>query len=107
MKIVNRGYIIISPKKPFIDWAVSQDEEYELDESSEPNVYLIEEDFFEDEPVIKANFKKIFKNELFSVSDEEDNFPEITVENFELWFNCILGNMVFDTEKGKIEGEKM
>ena len=107
MKIVNRGYIIISPKQPFIDWAVSQDEEYELDEFSEPNVYLIAEDFFEDEPVIKANFKKIFKNELNSVSGEEEIFPEITIENFELWFSYILGNMVFEAEKGKLEGEKI
>ena len=51
MKIVNRGYIIIRPKQPFIDWAIKQDEEYELDEFSEPNVYLIEEDFFEDDSV--------------------------------------------------------
>ena len=42
-----------------------------MDEFSEPNVYLIEEDFFEDEPVIKANFKKIFNNEIYAVSIEE------------------------------------
>jgi hypothetical protein len=107
MKIVNRGYIIIRPKQAFIDWAMAQDEEYVLDQSSEPNVYLIEEDFFEDEPVIKSNFKKIFKNELFSVSEDAESFPEISLENFELWFSCVLGNMVFDTEKGKLEGEKM
>lgn len=105
MKIVNRGYIIIHPKQPFIDWAVSQDEEYELDEYSEPNIYLIEEDFFEDEPVIKANFKKIFKNELNAVSDEEEIYPDITMENFEEWFSVILGNTVFDCEKGNLKGE--
>jgi len=107
MKIVNRGYIIIHPKQPFMDWASSQDEEYELDEFSEPNVYLIEEDFFEDEPVIKANFKKIFKNELSAVSDEEEIFPAITLENFETHFTYVIGTTVFDNEKGKIEGEKI
>jgi hypothetical protein len=107
MKIVNRGYIIIRPKQPFIDWAIKQDEEYELDEFSEPNVYLIEEDFFEDEPVIKANFKKIFNNEIYAVSSEEENFPEITLENFEEWFSYLLGNTVFDCEKGKLDGEKI
>ncbi len=105
MKIVNRGYIIIHPKQPFIDWADSQDEEYELDEYFEPNIYLIEEDFFEDEPVIKANFKKIFKNELNAVSDEEEIYPDITMENFEEWFSVILGNTVFDCEKGNLKGE--
>lgn len=107
MKIVNRGYIIIRPKQTFIDWATQQDEDYFSDELSEPNIYLIEEDFFEDEPVVKANFKKIFKNELFAISDDEESFPEITIENFENWFNYTLGNTVFDAEKGKLEGEKI
>ena len=78
-----------------------------MDEFSEPNVYLIEEDFFEDEPVIKANFKKIFNNEIYAVSSEEENFPEITLENFEEWFSYLLGNTVFDCEKGKLDGEKI
>lgn len=107
MKIVNRGYIIIRPKQTFIDWAVKEDEEYSLDEFSEPNVYLIEDDFFEDEPVLKSNFKKIFKNELSAVSGNQENFPEISIENFELWFSYILGNTVFDAEKGKLDGEKI
>lgn len=99
--------MIVSPKQAFIDWAISQDEEYDLDEFSEPNIYLIEEDFFEDEPIVKANFKKVFKNELYSVSEEEEDFPEVTIENFENWFSYILGNMVFDCEKGKLDGEKV
>ena len=107
MKIVNRGYIIIRPKQAFIDWATKQDEEYSLDEFSEPNIYLIEDDFFEDEPVLKSNFKKIFKNELSAVSDEESLFPEINLENFEMYFTHVIGTTVFDNEKGKLEAEKI
>ena len=99
--------MVVHPKAPFVAWAKAQDEEYELDEFSEPNIYLVEEDFFEDEPILKANFKKIFKNELFAVSDDEDAFPPINFENFEHFFTIILGNTVFDLEKGKIEGEKI
>lgn len=107
MKIVNRGYLIIQPKQPFISWAKSQDETYELDEYAEPNVYLIEEDFFEDEPVLKSNFKKIFENELLAVIDDIDVFPEITFENFEDWFTIVLGNTVFDCEKNNLEVEQI
>lgn len=107
MKILNRGYIIIHPKQAFIDWALKQDEEYSLSEFSEPNVYLIEDDFFEDEPVLKSNFKKIFKNELSAISDEEETFPKITIENFESYFTYVIGTTVFDNEKGKLEGEKI
>ena len=107
MKIVNRGYIIIRPKQAFIDWATIQDEEYSLYEFSEPNIYLIEDDFFEDEPILKANFKKIFKNELSAVSGDEEKYPAITIENFETHFTYVIGTTVFDNEKGKLEGEKI
>lgn len=107
MKIVNRGYIIIHPKQAFIDWAKTHDEEYDLDEFSEPNIYLIEDDFFEDEPVLKSNFKKIFNNELATVSEDEEHFPEITLENFETYFTYVIGTTVFDNEKGKLEAEKV
>ena len=59
MKIVNRGYIIVKAKKPFVYWANQQEEEFVMTAQTEPNVYLIEEDFFEIEPVIKQYFKKI------------------------------------------------
>ena len=47
MKIVNRGYISVKPLKPFIDWVNKIEEEFYIDENTEPNVYLIDEDFFD------------------------------------------------------------
>lgn len=46
MNIVNRGFITVRPKQPFIDWANQQDDEFQIDLDAEPTVYLIEEDFF-------------------------------------------------------------
>ena len=64
MKVVNRGYIYVEPKQAFCDWAKQHDPEFDFDESDdlEGNLYLIEEDFFEYEPLIEAHFKKIMKN---------------------------------------------
>ncbi len=106
MNIVNRGFIHVKAKQAFIDWANSQDEEeFFMDTFLEGNVYLIEEDFFDIEPVLEANFKKIFLNELQSVSDHEENYPAINMENFEAWFECEVGNAVFDCEKSNLKAD--
>ena len=57
MKFVNRGYLIVQAKEPFMSWANQYDEDFTVDGVLEPNIYLIEEDFFEEEPIIKANFR--------------------------------------------------
>jgi hypothetical protein len=105
MKIVNRGYLKVKAKQPFIDWVNQIDEEFFIDEESEANIYLVEEDFFEVDPIIKANFKKIFLNELDGVADDDSTYPEIKLENFLEWFNVEAGTMVFDCEKGSLQGD--
>lgn len=99
MKIVNRGYIIVKPKKAFVDWTNTLEEEFFMSESTEPNIYLIEDDFFEIEPILKSKFKMIFKNELISISDDEATYPEIKMEVFTEWFDCEIGSTVFDAQK--------
>lgn len=103
MKIVNRGYILVTPKKPFIDWVQTQDEEIELFGEVEPSVYLIEEDFYDDEPIIKANFKAIFYNELDAVSETDDDYPSIDLETFMTWFDVKLGSSVFDAQSSDLK----
>lgn len=103
MKIVNRGYIIVRPKQPFISWANEREDEFSVDGEIEPNIYLIEEDFFEIEPVIEANFKKIFKNELSAITDNEDEFPALKQEIFDLWFDVEIGSTVFDILKADLK----
>lgn len=105
MKIVNRGFISVNPTKLFIDWANKNDEDFDGLVSSEASVYLIEEDFYDDEPVLKSHFKKIFLNELESVSEDDSSYPEINFELFNTWFNVELGASVFDTQKTDLLGE--
>ena len=111
MKIINRGFIIVRPTKLFWAWANQfneEDLEVEANDEIEPNVYLITEDFFEIEPIIEQNFKKIFRTELSMVTDIEEEWPEDrSMEIFEKWFRLELGSTVFDVEKSDLKGEKL
>ncbi len=109
MKVVNRGYIYVEPKQAFCDWAKEHDADFDFDESDdlEGNLYLIEEDFFEYEPLIESHFKKIFKNECMAVVDSEDEFPKPTLDMFLDWFTIKVGSSVFDTQKTDLESEKL
>ena len=83
--------------------ALSEDEEIELFGEVEPSVYLIEEDFYDDEPIIKANFKAIFYNELDAVSETDDDYPSIDLETFMTWFDVKLGSSVFDAQSSDLK----
>lgn len=98
MKIVNRGFIIIRPTEAFWKWANANDEDYQDLTEGEPNVYLIEEEFYDDELVLKSYFKNIFLNELEAVSEDESTYPEIKFEVFNEWFDAELGGTVFDSQ---------
>ncbi len=105
MKIVNRGYIIVQAKQPFFDWANQFEDDiyFSAEDDVEPNIYLIEEEFMDNDPVIQQNFKKIFTNELSMITEDETEFPDITAENFANWFNVTLGTTVMDTLKADLK----
>lgn len=98
MKIVNRGFLIVSPKKPFFDWAANFEEEIYFDENDEvePTIYLIEEDFIETEHIIQSHYKKILLNELNLITENSEDHPKISEALFYEWFNIIEGTTVFD-----------
>ncbi|NVK63909.1 MAG: hypothetical protein HWE22_04950 [Flavobacteriales bacterium] len=99
MNILDRGFIIVRPKQAFVDWANQQDDEFQIDLDAEPSVYLIEEDFFEVEPIIERHYKMIFECELVAVSDNEEGFPEIKMDVFKEWFSLEVGSTVVDLEE--------
>ncbi len=99
MNILDRGFIIVRPKQAFVDWANQQDDEFQIDLDAEPSVYLIEEDFFEVEPIIERHYKMIFECELAAVSDNEEGFPEIKMSVFKEWFSLEVGSTVVDLEE--------
>jgi len=104
MKIINRGFLIVSPKQAFFDWANQfEDDMYFSEEDDvEPTVYLIEDEFIETEPIIQQQFKKIFTNELSMITDDEAEYPPITEENFNQWFTVSAGTTVLDCLKSDL-----
>jgi hypothetical protein len=109
MKILNRGYIIVRPTELFWNWAnkfTDEDLQVDVNDGVEPNIYLIEEDFFEIEPLIEKSFKKIFKTELLMVTEDEQDWPEErTMETFLTWFDLEFGATVLDLEKADLKRE--
>lgn len=105
MKIVNRGFIIISPKQPFFDWANEFEEDIYFSEEDEvePTVYLIEDDFLETDQIIRDNFKKIFRNELNMITDNPDDHPKISEVLFFEWFTVTAGTTVLDNQKSDLK----
>ena len=95
--ILDRGYIIVETKQQFIDWLMKHEdtEPIKLDEI-EPTVYLIEDDFMDDELVLKNSFAEIFMYELESTSVHESNWPLITLDQFQEFFNVKIGVSVYD-----------
>ena len=68
MNLVNRGFIFVSPRKPFIDWAKEIDTNLLMDENAEGTMYLIEEEFWDDELILKQYAKKLqLRNSVASV----------------------------------------
>lgn len=110
MKLINRGFISVHPTNHFFEWANTFDSEIEFDSEDpiEPNVYLINEDFLETESVIEQNFKKIFKNELSMITENEEDWPEdLSSDQFSRWFVIEIGSTVFDLEKSDLRAQKL
>jgi hypothetical protein len=110
MKIVNRGFITVTPKQVFKEWAnsVSNEVEWQIEDYIEPNVYLITEDFLEVEPIIEQHFKKIFENELSMVTEDETVWPsDCSISVFLSFFHLEIGSTVLDLEKSDLRGSKI
>lgn len=108
MKLVNRGFLIIRPRQEFLSWANSNGQGVELttEDAPEPSIYLIEEDFFDLDPIIERHFKAIFELELDLVNEKEETWPQNrTIELFLDWFEVEAGTTVFDAEKSDLRSE--
>ncbi len=107
MKTVNRGFISITPTPLFIKWVgINSDEEQFFTDNPEQSIYLIEDDFWDDEITIEKYFKKIVSAEFLAVCTSADKFPKIeTLEEFKSYFSFTLGTIVQDLLKDKLEHE--
>lgn len=109
MKIVNRNALAVIPQKPFWDWLLSVDEQFdleEIEESGDFNVYLIPEFENEDEIVeyLEKNFDQIFQNELLDWYSDESLWPtERTWDIFEEWFSIEAHSLVYDMPNSPLQ----
>lgn len=107
MKTVNRGFISITPTPLFISWAIkNSDEEQFFTNNPEPSIYLVEDDFWEDDIILRKYFKKIAQEEFNAICSDEKKNPIISNENeFLLYFSSSIGTIVYDLLKEKLEKE--
>jgi hypothetical protein len=98
--IVDRGFIMVEAKREFIEWIEKNSKDSLIGlEDSEPSIYLISDNFLEDELVIKQNYEEIFLYELEISGVGEDIWPEINIDNFQNYFNLKVGVSVFDLKQ--------
>jgi len=98
--IIDRGFILVEAKNEFVHWMQLHSEDSLIGlEDSEPSIYLITDDFLDDELVIKQHFEEIFLYELEITGIDEKFWPEIHLDNFKHFFNLKLGVTVFDLKQ--------
>lgn len=106
MNIVNRGFIFVKPKNPFISWAQSNNPELVIDENAEGSVYLIEEDFWDDELVLQQYAKKIAHQEFSSIVADDSVWPKWNELNeFEAFFKIEMGCTCVDLRAETLQKE--
>ncbi|MDG2152300.1 MAG: hypothetical protein P8K10_00020 [Crocinitomicaceae bacterium] len=105
MKVLNRGFIIVSPKPIFIREALGNLEADILTpDHPEPSIYLIEEDFWDDAIVLKKYLKCILNAEIKQLDYENESFlSKIKFDNIHDFFNISMGSLVFDLDERPIE----
>lgn len=104
MNLVNRGYIYIRPQTKFNTWAKQIDPELLLDEQAEGTVYLIEEEFWDDEKILQQYLKKITTHEFSSITEEKDLWLSCnTTGEFEALFYVEIGCTCIDLRKDPLQ----
>jgi len=108
IKILNRGFISVTPKPFFYEAAAKEmNEEVFTFKNAEPTIYLIEEDFWDNETVLKKHFKKIIATEKRQLNPSHNlKLDQINIENVGEYFTFRFGNLVIDNEDSGIESTK-
>jgi hypothetical protein len=110
MQILNRSAIILTYKKPFIDWHnnLIPDMPYVENIIGESvTTYLIPD--FKDNAgaVMKKYYKEIFETELFQISTDENDWPpKISLKLFYEWFSVEISGWIYDLDKKDLRRSK-
>jgi hypothetical protein len=106
MNLVNRGFIFVRPNKPFIKWAKEIDTDLVMDANAEGSIYLIEEEFWDDELILKQYAKKIASQEFSSITEDDSTWPKWTeLAQFEAFFSIEMGCTCIDLLKEPLQKE--
>lgn len=106
MNLVNRGFIFVRPSKTFIDWAKEIDTDLVIDENAEGSTYLIEEEFWDDELILKQYAQKIASQEFSSITEDNTIWPKWTeLTEFEAFFRVDIGCTCIDLLKEPLQKE--
>ena len=109
--IENRSFLIIIPKKPFVEWvnSIEGDVLTEEDAFTDKTVYFVKEIMSNTEKNIKKlvekNYKNIFKSELEEWYTDKSLWPtkkEMTIKLFNEWFKCDFVDAGKDLVRGEI-----
>ena len=108
MKLVNRGFLLVKPRKEFIALALSVNPELLLDEDAEATTYLIEEEFWDDDLLIEKYAKKIWTQEFQAILEGNSELQSPTFSgNLNDFFSIELGCTVIDLLKDPITKEEL
>jgi len=98
--MLNRAVVIVRPKQPYLDWALSLDDSGLVpDPGNEQTVYLIPSysDDAEAWEILEELYPTIFENELRSWHLDEKAWPQgRDFEMFQRWFDTGLHSVVED-----------
>ncbi len=102
--MINRSVVIVKAKQPFVNWLamMPSPEVISLEElNREPNAYLIPEydEEAEREGIMRNYYVKIFEQELWAWSRDENEWPVIRdYAAFKQWFQLEYAPLVFDLD---------
>ena len=89
-------------------WAQQNNSELLIDANAEGSVYLIEEEFWDDELILKQYAKKIAQQEFLSINEDASTRPNCNeIAEFENFFSYELGCTRIDLLKLPPEQEKL
>ena len=112
MRLVNRAAITVKPKRPYIDWANTLDDDgpkITQEHLPERAVYLVDD--IEDFPgnmseIVERHFAEIFEQELVAWHRIESDWPENRdFATFVEWFEVEVHSMILDLSRRRFATE--
>ena len=111
MRAINRSALVVRPKEPYIQWALSLDDSsahLEADLREQFSVYLVARDpeEAEESAPIENYYSRIFELELEEWHLDMDDWPENRdLVTFHEWFSVEAHSLIVDLEDSDIDIE--